>query len=73
MAGAGAVVANLWPVGGSAAEVMGGFYRGIRARQALPAALRAARLALRRDPRTSHPFYWAGWMLIEGAPMRRAS
>ena len=27
-------------------------------------ALRVARLAIRSDPGTSHPFYWAGFILV---------
>jgi CHAT domain-containing protein len=29
-------------------------------------ALRAAALAVRRDPRYRHPFYWAGFVLVGG-------
>jgi len=68
MAGAGAVVATRWPVGDVAADVMGAFYRDLAAGQPAEDAVRGAALAERRDPRTAHPFYWAGWMLIEGTP-----
>jgi CHAT domain-containing protein/Tfp pilus assembly protein PilF len=60
-AGATEVVASLWPVRDRAtAELMERFYRalfhdGLKA----PAALRAAELALRRDPRWRDPYYWA--------------
>jgi len=64
--GASAVVATDWPVGPAAAEVAERFYRRL-ARGATPAAaLRGARLDVRRDPSTAHPFYWAGYVLLVG-------
>jgi len=62
--GAGAVLASQWPVGPGTAELMGAFYRGLASGEEPGAALRAAQLALRRDPRTAHPFYWAGFVLV---------
>ena len=61
------MVATEWPVGAATAPLMGSFYGGL-ARGAPPAAaLREAELRLRRDPRTAHPFYWGGFVLVEGA------
>jgi CHAT domain-containing protein len=64
--GAGAVVATQWPVGPAAADLMGEFYRRLASGAQPAAALRAAKLALRRDPTTAHPFYWAGFVLVTG-------
>ncbi len=65
-AGARAVVATHWPVGPASADIMTRLHQGL-ARGAEPAtALRQAKLALRRDPATAHPFYWAGYLLVMG-------
>src|SRR5262249_11759016 len=64
-AGAPRVVASLWQANDPAtAERMKRCYRGLL-QQPLrpPAALRAAQLALSRDPRWSAPYYWAGFVL----------
>jgi len=66
MSGADAVVATEWPLGPSAADLTFRLHTQLAAGQPLAASLRAAKLALRRDPRTAHPFYWAGFVLIEG-------
>ena len=65
-AGASRVVASLWKVDDEATtELMKRFYRHLLGRPALrpAAALRAAQLELRRDPRWSQPFFWAGFVL----------
>jgi len=64
--GGGSVVATQWPVGPSAADLMGEFYRRLAAGTPPATALRAAELSLRRDPATAHPFYWAGFVLVAG-------
>jgi CHAT domain-containing protein len=63
-AGASGVVVSLWSVNDQAtAELMRYFYRGILEERATPGqALRAAQLALRRDPRFREPYYWAGFV-----------
>jgi len=67
ISGAAAVIATEWPAGPAAAELMGEFYHHL-ARGSPPAeALREAKLVLRRRPGTSHPFYWAGFVLLRGA------
>jgi CHAT domain-containing protein/tetratricopeptide (TPR) repeat protein len=65
LAGASRVVASLWDVQDQAtALLMREFYRGMLQRgQAPAAALRSAQLSLRADPRFSHPYYWAGFVL----------
>jgi CHAT domain-containing protein/Flp pilus assembly protein TadD len=64
-AGAPRVVASLWQVNDLAtAELMKRFYRGLLVERLRPAAaLRAAQLALSRDPRWASPYYWAGFVL----------
>jgi CHAT domain-containing protein/Tfp pilus assembly protein PilF len=60
-AGASQVVASLWPVRDRAtAELMERFYRALFHEGLKPAAaLHAAELALRHDPRWRDPYYWA--------------
>ncbi len=64
-AGASSVAASLWNVEDEAsAELMLRFYAGLRAGRSQAAALREARLALRRDERHRHPYYWAPFVLL---------
>ena len=60
------MLATEWPVGGATALLMGTFYGRLAGGARPAAALRDAELALRRDPRTVHPFYWGGVVLLEG-------
>ena len=69
-AGARSVVATQWPVGAATAGLMGRFHRELAAGQAPGTALRAAKLSFRRDPAVAHPFYWAGYVLMEGSRPR---
>jgi len=64
--GSGAVIATQWPVGATSADLMGGFYHELAAGAPPAGALRAAQLTVRRAPATSHPFYWAGFVTVEG-------
>jgi CHAT domain-containing protein len=64
--GAHTVVATGWPIGATSADLMGEFYRHIARGSTPVSALRAAQLALRHAPATSHPFYWASFVTIEG-------
>jgi tetratricopeptide (TPR) repeat protein len=65
-AGARSVVATLWEVPDtSTALLMMEFYRHMLVERRPPAvALAAAQAALRRNPRWSDPYYWAGFQLI---------
>jgi len=65
--GAQAVVATQWPIGPASADLMGEFHRALAGGHEPGAALRSAKLVLRRQPATAHPFYWAGVILIRGA------
>jgi CHAT domain-containing protein len=60
------VLGTLWPVDDEAArEVMERFYRGLVNEGLSKAqALRAAQLALMRQPDTRHPYFWAPFSLI---------
>lgn len=67
--GAGAVVATLWQVPDtSTAALMREFYRQMLEQgRAAPDALALAQQQLRRQPRWSDPFYWAGFQLVSNA------
>lgn len=57
-AGAAGTIATHWPVGAATTELMTEFYLALRSGQEPAAALRAARIALRKNGH-AHPFYWA--------------
>jgi CHAT domain-containing protein len=66
-AGAANVLATLWAVDDRAtASLMNGFYRSLSGGRTESAALAAAQRSALRDPRTAHPFYWAGFVLSGG-------
>jgi len=64
-AGVPAVVCTLWPVDDRAtAAFMEGFYARLLRGATPAAALRAQQLETRAQPRTRHPFFWAGFVLL---------
>lgn len=65
--GAESVVATQWPVGAVTAELMGEFHSRLASGMDASRALHAAKLKLRHDPKATNPFYWAGFVLVEGA------
>lgn len=69
VAGVPCVVGTLWPVDDAVtARLMEAFYRALSDGATAADALRRAQEAVRGDPRTRHPFYWAGFVLVgEGA------
>lgn len=68
-AGAGSLVASLWPVDDRATRsLMGHFYRHLKT-SGPGAALRLAQQAIRRE--MPHPYYWAGFVHVGAAPARR--
>lgn len=63
-AGTPALLVSLWPVEDeSTARLMGRFYEELR-QSAANRALRAAQLEVLRTPQTSHPFFWAPFILV---------
>ncbi len=64
-AGVPAVAATLWPVDDEAtADFMQRFYAELAGGRSAAGALRAAQRALRDDPATAHPFFWAGFVMV---------
>lgn len=43
---------------------MGGFYQGLKSGASKDAALRSSALALLRDEKHRHPFYWAPFLVM---------
>ena len=71
-AGASSVIATLWPVDDWAtAALMERFYAELATGIAPRLALARAQRTLRRERATSHPFYWAGFVLVGGADAHR--
>jgi CHAT domain-containing protein len=67
-AGAGSVMASLWPVDDRAtAQLMEQFHIRLAAGRPAVAALAEAQRAMQRNPATSAPFYWAGFVIASGA------
>jgi CHAT domain-containing protein len=64
--GAKAVLASLWPVADqSTALLMADLYKRMTTSKMTKAeALRQAEIGLRKDPRYSHPYYWAPFVLM---------
>jgi CHAT domain-containing protein len=62
-----AVVSQWKAVSSTTATMMVDFHRHLVRGADAPEALRQAQLALRRDPRFAHPFYWAPFVVV-GAP-----
>ena len=65
MAGARSTLATLWLVDAqSTALLMGDFYKGLKNGLDESQALRKAQLTLAKNPRYSHPYYWAPFILV---------
>lgn len=68
VAGARNVIATLWAVeDNSTATMMTELHRQLRAGDSEAAALSAAQRHMLRNPRTSSPFYWAGFIIAGGS------
>jgi CHAT domain-containing protein len=64
-AGARSVLASLWAIGdGSTSRFMPRFYEHLSAGRTKDEALRQTQIEWIRDPRRSHPSYWAAFQLI---------
>lgn len=68
IAGVPSIVVSQWKVESAGTrDLMVDFHRSLIAAQAKPTrteALRQAALKLMKNPETSHPFYWAGFVLV---------
>ena len=68
VAGVPSMVVSQWKVeSASTRDLMLGFHRQLarpRAKATKAEALRQAALTLLKHPQTSHPFYWAGFVLV---------
>jgi CHAT domain-containing protein len=63
-AGASSVIATLWKVDDQAtAELMTYFYARLRQGKGPASALHESQVRLSQDPRWSHPYYWAAFVL----------
>ena len=63
--GAKAVLATLWQVADeSTAALMGDIYRRRETGLTKIEALRQSQLALQKQPKYSHPYYWAPFVLM---------
>jgi len=79
LAGSESQVMSLWPVSDLATRaLMVDFYQALRRGEGRSEALRQAQLNLLRDPKLSHPAYWASFIqsgywasLNEGPPSAR--
>ncbi|WP_338069318.1 CHAT domain-containing tetratricopeptide repeat protein [Paraburkholderia phosphatilytica] len=66
-AGATSLIVSMWPVADeSSALTMRTFYTQLTEGQEAIDAMRTAQLAVLRDPRFSHPFFWAPFDLMGG-------
>jgi tetratricopeptide (TPR) repeat protein len=64
-AGCPAQVVSQWAVNDAAtSSLMGRFYTELKAGKAKGGSLREAALSLARNPQTSHPYYWASFVLF---------
>jgi len=72
IAGVPSIVVSQWKVESAGTrDLMVNFHRGLisapgaeKAKQTKTEALRQAELKLMKNPETSHPFYWAGFVLV---------
>jgi len=66
-AGAQSVIASLWLADeNSTALLMQEFYKGLKNGLTKAEALRQAQLSLSSNPQYSHPYFWAGFVLVGG-------
>jgi CHAT domain-containing protein len=64
-AGASALIVSLWPVSDESTEIlMSTLYKGLRAGDSVQDAMQASQLAVLKNRKFAHPFYWAPFNLI---------
>ena len=67
LAGVKSLLMSLWKVDDkTTAQMMQFFYENIAAGLSKPEALQNAQKKMRENRRTSLPYYWAGWILLDG-------
>ncbi len=65
MAGVPSIVVSQWKVESAGTrDLMVNFHRGLISSGAKSAALRQAALKVMKNPETSHPFYWGGFVIV---------
>jgi CHAT domain-containing protein len=74
-AGTGSLISSLWPVSDDATAIlMGTLYAELAKGRDIQQAMQAGQLAVLKEPRMSHPFFWApfnligNWRLKVGSP-----
>jgi CHAT domain-containing protein/predicted negative regulator of RcsB-dependent stress response len=73
-AGASALFVSLWPVADESTEqLMTGLYRDLAAGKEAALALQAAQVAVLKQPRFAHPFFWAPFDLVGNGRLRLAN
>jgi CHAT domain-containing protein len=65
VSGSSAVIATRWPVGAASARLAALVYENAARGADAAEALHEARLALRRDSSTAHPFFWASHVFLQ--------
>ncbi len=71
VAGVPAVVSSLWPVDDRSTRLlMRRFYDQLACGTTIAEALAQSQAAMRRDPRTSAPFHWAGFVVVGDGDLR---
>jgi len=64
-AGASSVIASMWKVDDRATALLFvEFYKNLKSGKTRAESLRQAKLKLIRNPKTAHPFYWGGFVLM---------
>jgi CHAT domain-containing protein len=71
--GASGVVAARWPIGASSASFTRVFYAALARGRSFAAATREAQLSLRSRPETANPFFWGGYVAVQGVSARRSA
>ena len=78
-AGTSSLIASLWPVSDDATAIlMSTLYAELAKGRDIQQAMQAGQLAVLREPKMAHPFFWApfnligNWRLTIGAPMAGA-
>ncbi len=64
-AGASSVISSMWEVDDQATcKLFEEFYKNLREGKTRAESLRLAKLKLMKDPKTAHPYFWGGFILM---------